>query len=245
MGEFFFAAKQGKSFGFGTVALMKRFPHLQNFFGAYLNQDFDYFGDTLDEVVCSYKNSKRSRDVVETRQEIAAFLAEYGEPEQDLTKAVCDLFSPEVIVEGWNGMTTREFFVQVDAWPARPIPGWETFPNLRKLFKRGLNQQHATNKETQKDLVLKYKKITGRYELDLTQKEIASFLAEYGNPGQNLDYVFRNMFSPDVPPEALQGMTAHGFLNNSTRGWREQPKCSKSLSRLTLRRCDGRRKRVK
>lgn len=51
-----------------------RYPKLYNLLAAYLNQDYDLNGDSLDDAVQAFVDSAAPKDVTATRREIALFL---------------------------------------------------------------------------------------------------------------------------------------------------------------------------
>ena len=54
------------------------YPYLSNLIGAYLNQDYEYFGATVEAVVAAYCENSTQADVEGLRADVAAFTAEHG-----------------------------------------------------------------------------------------------------------------------------------------------------------------------
>ncbi|KAB0633354.1 contact-dependent growth inhibition system immunity protein [Burkholderia latens] len=52
-------------------------PHMYEIFGAYFNQDFDIWGNTIDEIVKCYKDDSTASDRSELILEIDQFIAEH------------------------------------------------------------------------------------------------------------------------------------------------------------------------
>ena len=54
------------------------YPQFHTLFGAYLNQDSDYWGDTLEEVVSCFKRDSSHGEIEDTLSEISKFKNEAG-----------------------------------------------------------------------------------------------------------------------------------------------------------------------
>ncbi|MCC8395447.1 hypothetical protein LJ656_22935 [Paraburkholderia sp. MMS20-SJTR3] len=55
---------------------LERFPQMATFFSIYFGQDFDIFGDTVEEIVLSYKDDHRDH-YLELIREIEQFRSEH------------------------------------------------------------------------------------------------------------------------------------------------------------------------
>ena len=55
------------------------YPELDQLFGAYLHQDYELFGNTIEEVVACYKRESSSEQLKHMLNEIARFRAEHSE----------------------------------------------------------------------------------------------------------------------------------------------------------------------
>ena len=94
----------------------KEFPDMDALLGGYFHQDFDIFGNTLAEVVATYrKDTAPDPQIVKrTRSDIARFLAERPDDEQ-LNADFETFFDPGVLVEGWEPdiTTWRQWLTRV------------------------------------------------------------------------------------------------------------------------------------
>jgi|SRR5579863_1389849 len=57
--------------------LSRRYPRMYSLFGAYLNQDFDLWGDSLEEIVGCFKRDSPPECRREIIDEINSFVAEH------------------------------------------------------------------------------------------------------------------------------------------------------------------------
>jgi len=53
------------------------YPHLANLFGAYLNQDYSLYGDTLEAVIDAFLQDANTQQVRQLREDVAAFRHEH------------------------------------------------------------------------------------------------------------------------------------------------------------------------
>lgn len=97
---------------------MDTYPHLRTFLDSWFHQDFELGGDTLQEIVFNYKKSVYDDELQATRNEIAAFLNRFGGDQANFAKTFEAIFSPGVIVEGWDGMTSQEWLEAIGKWLA-------------------------------------------------------------------------------------------------------------------------------
>jgi hypothetical protein len=56
-----------------------KYPQLDQLFGVYLNQDFDHWGETIEEVVACYKRDSGPEDAQALRIEIDKFIESHAE----------------------------------------------------------------------------------------------------------------------------------------------------------------------
>jgi len=90
----------------------KEFPHLWTLMGGTFHQDFDINGNTLEEIVGSFKRETDPEVWALTRRDIERFLAERPNDKQ-MIEDFEQMFVPQVITEGWGGMTTRQWLIRV------------------------------------------------------------------------------------------------------------------------------------
>jgi hypothetical protein len=83
----------------------KLYPQFHVLFGGYLNQDSDYYGDTLEEVVSCFKGDSSPKELMATLDEIEIFKNEAGE---NLDKEFDDLYGFNFSPTLW-GYTTTSF----------------------------------------------------------------------------------------------------------------------------------------
>ena len=89
------------------------YPSLKNFFGAYLNQDFDLFGHTPDEVTAAYRDENTSFAARRLADEIRRFMADHGtETEEEFHASFYESFQPDMSFEDWKQQTAREFLLR-------------------------------------------------------------------------------------------------------------------------------------
>ncbi|WP_028225947.1 contact-dependent growth inhibition system immunity protein [Paraburkholderia ferrariae] len=87
----------------------KSYPQFHTLFGAYLNQDSDYWGETLEEVVSCFKRDSSPSEIVKILNEIERFKNEAGE---NLDKEFYDLYGFNFSPVSW-GYTTVSFFEEL------------------------------------------------------------------------------------------------------------------------------------
>ncbi|MCC8401172.1 hypothetical protein LJ655_04555 [Paraburkholderia sp. MMS20-SJTN17] len=85
--------------------LSSRYPKMYQLFGAYLNQDFDLWGDTIPEVVSCYKRDCPRESHLEMINEINSFMSEHLD---DLDSAFEKDYGQDFDPELW-GYTTTSF----------------------------------------------------------------------------------------------------------------------------------------
>ncbi len=87
----------------------KLYPHLDNLFGSYFHQDFDLFGNTLKEIVATYREDTSPEEQEQTLKDIERFLKKNGPGTEQLSQALEHTFKPGVIIEGWEGMNVKQW----------------------------------------------------------------------------------------------------------------------------------------
>ena len=90
-----------------------KYPGLANLLGGWFDQDYDLTGDTLEEIIPDYVQAKTPEHLKTTRDEIDQFISDYGQTDDSLADAMEMVFRPDVIIEGWDGMTTRQWLERV------------------------------------------------------------------------------------------------------------------------------------
>lgn len=88
------------------------YPHLAQLIGGWFHQDFDIEGGTLEAMIAAFKKVTTPADCAETRADIGRLLSRYDD--QALSQEFVRLFRPDVIVEGWDGMSTRQWLTRID-----------------------------------------------------------------------------------------------------------------------------------
>ncbi len=89
------------------------YPDLDWLLGCCFHQDFDIFCHTLAEIIATYVEDCSEDVVGHTASDIHRFLADYGESDASLVEATERIFKPQVIIEGWEGLTTRQWFLEI------------------------------------------------------------------------------------------------------------------------------------
>ena len=84
----------------------REYPYLQAFLGGWFHQDCDVDGNTLEELVASFKRRSPERDWQVVRTDIERFLRDRDDKE--VAVDFPRLFQPEVGPAEW-GMTTQEW----------------------------------------------------------------------------------------------------------------------------------------
>jgi hypothetical protein len=87
-------------------------PFLDALIGGWFHQDFDLAGDTLEEVIASYKEVGMREDWADARADIERLLGRCGD--QELTREFIRLFEPGVDPEAW-GTSTRAWLMRIHA----------------------------------------------------------------------------------------------------------------------------------
>jgi hypothetical protein len=58
--------------------LSDKYPRLYEIFGAYFNEDFDIWGDSIEEIVACYKRDSQRKCHIEMIREIDCFVEEHS-----------------------------------------------------------------------------------------------------------------------------------------------------------------------
>ncbi len=90
----------------------KEFLELWTLMGGTFHQDFDINGSTLEKIIGSFKQETAPEIWAQTKSDIERFLAE-GPNDKLLVEDFERMFAPQVITEGWDGMTTRQWLTRV------------------------------------------------------------------------------------------------------------------------------------
>jgi hypothetical protein len=89
------------------------FPYLNYLLGAYFHQDFDINGNTLEEIIATSKKDFVAEDRAGTVADIRRFIATYGDTDSHLAEEFVKIFHPDIIAEGWDGLTTRQWLLRI------------------------------------------------------------------------------------------------------------------------------------
>lgn len=81
----------------------KEYPDFDAFFGGYFHQDFDIFGNSIEEIIQAFKNDVANEPEIldRVRNDIERFLA-VRPVDQTLAEDVESFFAPGVLPEGWE-----------------------------------------------------------------------------------------------------------------------------------------------
>ena len=89
------------------------FPYLHYLLGAYFHQDFDVNGNTLEEIIAACRKDFSAKDIAGTVEDIRHFIAAYGDTDSRLAEEFVKIFHPDIIAEGWEGLTTRQWLLRI------------------------------------------------------------------------------------------------------------------------------------
>lgn len=98
------------------MSTSEAYPELDQFFGAYFNQDFDLSGDTVEEIVGCYVNETTAEHRGALLREIALFRARHA---ADLDAGLAEKYGYDFDPEPW-GHTAASFFELVEKLVAAP-----------------------------------------------------------------------------------------------------------------------------
>ena|ERR1700690_2181899 len=93
------------------VKLAGDYSFLDSLIGGWFHQDFDVNGDTLEEILASYRKAQKPEELLGARADIEKFLREHDD--SHLTEEFVRRFQPGVDPEAW-GMSTREWLLRID-----------------------------------------------------------------------------------------------------------------------------------
>lgn len=85
------------------------YPEMDQLFGVYLNQDYSYWGDTIEKVVQRYKTDSPAEDITSLLKEIDRF--EQAHP-HDMDQAFGTAYGFDFAPSLW-GHTTASFFQEL------------------------------------------------------------------------------------------------------------------------------------
>jgi hypothetical protein len=97
------------------MAVTMAFPHLDHFLNAYMHQDWDLFGESLEEVLQTYARQTSRSDVDGLRAEIDQFIASKG---TRIESDYYELYPNSVAPSGWN-MNVEQWLRRVSELAAR------------------------------------------------------------------------------------------------------------------------------
>lgn len=98
----------------------QRFPHLDHLLNAYMHQDWQIYGETLEDVVAAYAEDTSSDDIALLHAEIGEFLSN----QNNLTEpAYCQLYPNSALPSGW-GMSVRSWLSLVDDLATQRAPSF-------------------------------------------------------------------------------------------------------------------------
>ena len=87
------------------------FPDLSHLLDGWFHRDYDINGFEIRDVVAAYTEATTPERRERAIKDIARFLTE--NPEPFLQEKFEHILHPDIIVEGWDGMTTREWLAYV------------------------------------------------------------------------------------------------------------------------------------
>jgi CdiI immunity protein len=90
-------------------ALRDKLPHLDHFLNAYMHQDWQIFGNTIEAVIAAYAEDTSAEEVYALRDEIAMLLEAEGDR---IEPAYHSLYPNSVLPSGW-GMTAQQWLRRV------------------------------------------------------------------------------------------------------------------------------------
>jgi hypothetical protein len=89
---------------------LEAFPYLDHFIGAYMHQDWQLFGNTVEEVVASFVKVSDADESHGLKMDIKRFVNYKG---NDLDREYQRLFSGSVEPSSWD-MSTREWLLWIE-----------------------------------------------------------------------------------------------------------------------------------
>jgi hypothetical protein len=89
---------------------LESYPYLDSLVGGWFHQDFDLDGNTLEEIVASYKKSAPPEDWMGVRADIQRFLRQHETPR--LSEDFMRLFQPGTDPESW-GMSAAQWLTRI------------------------------------------------------------------------------------------------------------------------------------
>jgi len=92
-----------------------RYAALDRLLGHWFDPDYMYEGGTLEEIIAEYRRASYDHEIRAARSDILRFITEFGSSDVALAEAFVAVFSLGVRVEGWDGMSTRQWLEQIAA----------------------------------------------------------------------------------------------------------------------------------
>ena len=92
-----------------SSSLAMRFPHLDHFLNAYMHQDWELFGDSLEDVVQTYASDTSPVEMQQLRDEIVQLLTVEG---HRIETSYYALYPNSVMPSGW-GMSVADWLTRV------------------------------------------------------------------------------------------------------------------------------------
>jgi hypothetical protein len=92
----------------------KDYPHLDTLVGAWLHQDFDIDGDSLEAIIASYKDAHGPSDWQGVQADILQFVGDADADAAEVGERFVEVFRPDVDPGAW-GMSPREWLLRIHA----------------------------------------------------------------------------------------------------------------------------------
>lgn len=191
--------------------LSERYPRMYQFFGAYFNQDFDMWGNTIPEIVSCYASNCPWASHIELIDEIDAFVREHP---TDLDAAFAKDYGAGFDPKLW-GHTVRSFLEElkgllIEAESIVPEP-CSRLAHLLDVYL--LRQDSDFSGKTVPEIVSRYRKENPRYHHLEMVSEIDAFIAAHPD---DLDSAFSNDYGRAFDPRQW-GYTTASFLEETRR----------------------------
>ena len=90
-----------------------RFAALDRLLNFWFNPDVLYEGGTLEKIIAAYCKASNDSEIRAARSGILRFIDEFGSSDVALADAFVAVFSINVMVVGWNGMSTRQWLGKI------------------------------------------------------------------------------------------------------------------------------------
>ena len=93
------------------IPYVEQYPYLFNLIGAWFHQDYSIEGNTLEEIMSSFRESSPAEDLLGTRADIHRFLRHFDGA--NLQNEFIRMFEPGVLPIAWD-MDTKQFLLRID-----------------------------------------------------------------------------------------------------------------------------------